>query len=109
MSGQGNGVRTRVRLLRGRRPGRAYRVSEAVPWDPQRSIAVVLAPLSGPVSTGVWLGSVGTGQYQHVGAVCVGVELAVAGVERCLQCLGECEVAGVVGGVVVAQLPDSVG
>jgi hypothetical protein len=41
--------------------------------------------------------------------VSVGVELAVAGVERRVQRLGECEVAGVVGGVVLAEFPDSVG
>jgi hypothetical protein len=68
------------------------------------------APAVPPARRARWAsGSVGTGQWQHFGVVAVGVELAVAGVERSVQCLGECEVASVVGGVIVAEFPDSVG
>jgi hypothetical protein len=47
--------------------------------------------------------SVGAGEDQGIGVVSVAGELVVAGEQGCVEGLGECQVAGVVGGVVAVQ------
>ena len=49
----------------------------------------------------------GSGDDSDFGCVAAGLELGVAGVQRCGQCLGHSDVGRVVGGELMAVPPDS--
>ena len=89
--------------------GPRSRGRQPAPWTWSRLLSLIDKdrPRSGTSGQRVTPVSVGSGDDSDFGCVAAGLELGVAGVQRCGQCLGHSDVGRVVGGELMAVPPDS--